>query len=63
VLAMTLWIAAFKLTNINIAAILNQTNTIFIIILASVFLNEKFTLRKLIATILAFSGSIIVILY
>jgi len=63
VLAMTLWIAAFKLTNINIAAILNQTNTIFIIILASVFLNEKFTLRKLIATILAFSGSIIVIMY
>ncbi len=62
VLSMTFWIAAFKLTNINSAAILNQTNTIFIIIMASLFLKEIFTVRKLIATMLAIGGSLIVIL-
>jgi len=62
VIAMSLWVAAFKLTNINSAAILNQTNTIFIIILASLFLNEKFTRKKFISLFLALSGTIIVLL-
>lgn len=62
VIAMSLWVAAFKLTDINSAAILNQTNTIFIIILASLFLNEKFTSRKFISLFLALSGTIIVLL-
>jgi len=62
VIAMSLWVAAFKLTDINSATILNQTNTIFIIILASLFLNEKFTSRKFISLFLALSGTIIVLL-
>lgn len=60
-LAMILWITAFKLTDVSSAAILNQTNTIFIVILASVLLREAFTIRRLLATILAFSGSILVL--
>ncbi len=62
-MAMTLWIAAFKLTTVNSAAILNQVNTIFIVIMASLILKEKFTLRKLFATILGFSGCLIILVF
>ncbi|HDP95613.1 MAG TPA: EamA family transporter [Candidatus Aminicenantes bacterium] len=61
VIAMTMWVAAFKFTDVASAAILNQTSTIFIVILAAAFLNERFTPRRLIATLLAFAGSILVI--
>jgi len=62
VLAMLFWVAAFKYTTVNSAAVLNQTSTIFIVILASIFLHEKFTVRRFFAMLLAFSGSVIVIL-
>jgi len=61
-LAMTLWIAAFKYTDVHSAAILNQTSTIFIVLFASLILKEPFTKRRLGATLLAFSGAMIVIL-
>ena len=61
VIAMTLWVAAFKFTDVASAAILNQTSTIFIVILAAVFLKERFTLRRLTATLLAFGGAILVL--
>jgi drug/metabolite transporter (DMT)-like permease len=61
-LAMILWISAFKLTSVNSAAILNQTNTIFIVVFASIFLKEKFTLRRFSATLIGVAGSIIVLL-
>ncbi len=61
-ISMTIWIAAFKFTSVNSAAILNQTNTIFIIILAAIFLKEKFTRRYLLATILAFGGALLVLI-
>lgn len=60
-LAMTLWIAAFKWTRVNLAAILNQTSTIFIVVLASLVLREPFTVRRLAATLLAVAGSILVL--
>ncbi len=62
VLAMTLWVAAFKFTDVNSAAILNQTNTIFIVILATVILKEPFTSRRIIASLLATGGSVLVLL-
>lgn len=61
-LAMTLWIAAFKLTSVSSAAILNQTNTVFIVIFASLILKESFTLRRFAAMILGVGGSVIVML-
>ncbi len=61
-LALILWVSAFKLTSLNSAAILNQTNTIFIVIFASFFLKEKFTFRRFIATVLGMGGSVIVLL-
>jgi drug/metabolite transporter (DMT)-like permease len=61
-LSMTLWVGAFKFTAINSAAVLNQTNTVFVVVLASVFLKEAFTRRRLLATILAVAGSLLVLL-
>ena len=59
---MTLWVGAFKFTAVNSAAVLNQTNTVFVVVLASVFLKETFTRRRLLATILAVAGSLLVLL-
>jgi len=61
-LSMTLWVGAFKFTAVNSAAVLNQTNTVFVVVLASVFLKEKFTHRRLLATLLAVAGSLLVLL-
>jgi drug/metabolite transporter (DMT)-like permease len=61
-ISMTLWIGAFKFTAVNSAAVLNQTNTVFVVVLASVFLKEKFTRRRLLAIILAVAGSLLVLL-
>jgi len=59
-LAMILWVAGFKYASASIAAILNQTSIIFAIILASIFLEEPFTRRKLLAVTLAFAGVVVV---
>lgn len=61
-LSMTLWVGAFKFTSVNSAAVLNQTNTVFVVVLASVFLKETFTRRRLLATALAVAGSVLVLL-
>jgi drug/metabolite transporter (DMT)-like permease len=61
-LSMTLWVGAFKFTSVNSAAVLNQTNTVFVVVLASVFLKESFTRRRLLATVLAVAGSLLVLL-
>jgi len=61
VIAMIAWVTAFKYTNLGSASVLNQTNVIFVIILASVFLNEPLDKRKILATALGFGGSIIVL--
>jgi drug/metabolite transporter (DMT)-like permease len=60
--SMTLWVGAFKFTAVNSAAVLNQTNTVFVVVLATVFLKEAFTRRRLLATILAVAGSLLVLL-
>jgi len=62
-LAMMLWIAGYKYTQASIASILGQTVTIFAIILAAIFLKEEFTPRKLLATILAMTGILMVTLF
>lgn len=59
-IAVTMWVAAFKYTDMHSAAILNQTSTIFIVILASLILKESFTRRKFCATVMAFLGVVVV---
>jgi drug/metabolite transporter (DMT)-like permease len=61
-LALMCWIAGMKYTETGTAAILNQTSTIFILIFASLFLREPFTIRRLIAAALAVSGILMVTL-
>jgi drug/metabolite transporter (DMT)-like permease len=59
-LSMLLWMGGMKLAPASIASALNQLNTIFIFILAAVFLKEKVTVVKLAAVVLAFAGAMIV---
>jgi len=62
-LSVIFWLAGFKYTLAGRAAIYNQLSTIFIILLASVFLNQHMTKRKWVAVSLALMGSFIVSLY
>jgi drug/metabolite transporter (DMT)-like permease len=60
-LAMILWIEGFTHTTASLASILNQTNTLFALILATVFLKESFTKRKAAAMAIALAGIVLVI--
>lgn len=55
------WIAGAKHTQANVAAILNQTSSVLIVVLAAVFLQEALTLRKGVAAALAFLGSVLIL--
>ncbi len=59
-LSLIFWIAGMKYTQAGTAAILNQTSSIYIIILATVFLRERLTIRKVTALVLALAGIIMV---
>jgi drug/metabolite transporter (DMT)-like permease len=60
--SLLLWVAGFKYALSGVAAILNQTSTIFILLLASVFLREPITKRKAAASALAIAGILMVTL-
>lgn len=55
-LSMVAWCAGFKYTFASVAAVLNQTSTIFALILATMFLKEPFGTRKFVAGELALIG-------
>jgi len=59
-LAMLFWIAGMKFTQTSIAAALNQSNNIFIFILAAWFLKEPINRRRVVGIILAAAGSLLV---
>ncbi len=59
-LALLLWMAGMKYTQAGIAAVLNQTSTVFILILAAIFLHEPFTARRWMAAGLALIGIVLV---
>ncbi len=58
-IAMIAWLAGMKYTMVSVAAVLNQLSTVFIFILAAIFLKEPVTLPRVSATILAVSGAIL----
>ncbi len=60
-LALLFWIAGMKYTRAGTAAILNQTSTIYILILATLVLHEPFTRRKALAASLALGGVMLVL--
>lgn len=57
--ALLLWIAGFKHTQAGTAAILNQTSTLFVVVLAALFLREPLTGRKVAAVALGLTGSLL----
>jgi len=59
-LGLICWIGGLKYTKVGVAAILNQSSTIYILILAAIFLKEPFTRRKLVASLVALAGIILV---
>jgi drug/metabolite transporter (DMT)-like permease len=58
--ALVLWIGGMKYAQASVAAILNQTSTVFILVLATVFLRESFTRRKATSLLLAVAGILLV---
>ena len=62
-LATLCWVGGFKYLTAGRAAIYNQLSTVFIIVLAYLFLKERFTIRKAIGTVLALLGSILVAMH
>ncbi len=59
-LAMIIWIAGMKYTYVSIATAISQTSVIFVLIFAAIFLKERFTLRRFIGMVMAFSGVLMV---
>ena len=54
--SMVLWLAGYKYTKASVAAILNETSSIFIVLLAWLFLHEGMSLRKLVGVACTLSG-------
>ena len=62
-LSVIFWLAGYKYTLAGRAAIYNQLSTIFIIIMAAIFLKEAMTGRKWVAVTCALSGALLVSAY
>lgn len=60
-IALVLWVAGMKYTTASRAGVLNQMSTIFLFILATVWLKEKMTAQRLAAIFLAATGAYLVI--
>jgi drug/metabolite transporter (DMT)-like permease len=58
--ALLLWLGGMKYTEAGSAAIINQSSTIFTLVLASIFLKEPFTARRWAAAGLAICGILLV---
>ena len=59
-LSVIFWLAGYKYTLAGRAAIYNQLSTIFIILMAAIFLKEAMTQRKWLAVTCALSGALMV---
>lgn len=58
-LAVFFWIAGMKYSETTTASILNQSSNVFVIFLATLFLKERLTVRKLTAICIGFAGGVI----
>jgi len=56
-LSLILWMGGMKYAKASVSAILNQLSTIFIVIIAAVFLRERLTVWKVLAVVLALVGA------
>jgi drug/metabolite transporter (DMT)-like permease len=60
-LSLMCWLAGFKYAKAGVAALLNQTSTVLIVLLAAAFLKEPLTRLKLLAVTMAFAGAALVL--
>ncbi|MCK5408214.1 MAG: DMT family transporter, partial [Candidatus Krumholzibacteria bacterium] len=58
--AMLIWLGGIKFTKASIAAALNQTNTVFVLVFAALILRERITAGRIIAILLAVTGALLV---
>ena len=61
-LAMILWLAGYKYTQASIAAILNETASVFILLLAWIWLREPLGRRGLVGVSLTLSGVVLMLI-
>ena len=61
-LALIMWLAGYKLIDASVASILNQTNVVFIILLAWLMLGERIGWRKIAGIVLTIGGVLIMML-
>ncbi len=61
-LSMLLWMGGFKYTEASVAATLNQTTTVWVLLLSWIFLRERLTARRAMGAALASSGALIIVL-
>jgi drug/metabolite transporter (DMT)-like permease len=61
-ISMMVWVAGYKYTSASIASILNETASIFIVILSWLFLKEHLTKRKVLGVVITISGVAMVLL-
>ena len=59
--AMILWVAGYKYNEASVAAVLNQTSTFITLFLAALILRERLTKRKILASIMAFLGVVLIV--
>ncbi len=59
-LAMLVWLGGMKFTQASVASALNQTNSIFVVILAALWLKEPLNARRITAVVIALLGVILV---
>lgn len=62
-LAMVLWLAGMKFTQVSIAASLNQTSNIFIFIFGALLLKEPINRQRIVGIVLGVAGSFLVIFF
>jgi drug/metabolite transporter (DMT)-like permease len=60
-LSMLLWLAGYKYTSASVAAILNETASAFIVLLAWLFLREPLTPRRVIGVVLTLAGVVLML--
>ena len=58
-MALLFWLAGFKYANASVASVLNETASIFIVLMAWLFLKEELSIRKVVGIIMTFSGVLI----
>ncbi len=60
-LSMAMWLGGYKYTDASTASILNETASIFIVLLAAIFLGERMTLRKIAGVVTTMAGVVVMV--